>query len=143
MKAMRGGRAETLYDVAAGYVARDAGPVDVAGVAAVSTQAWTDPGQTTLVTFSRPVALPNVELAAGSYIFELAGQGFDKSLVRVMSRDRRKLYTQQFTRTVERPARVTDSHGITFGEAPAGQARPITAWFASGERTGHQFIYGR
>ena len=115
----------------------------VAGVAAVSTQAWAAAGQTTLVTFSRPVALPHVELAAGAYIFEVAGPGSDKSLVRVMSRDRRKLYTQQFTVTVERPARVTDSHGITFGEAPAGQAAPITAWFASGEQTGHQFIYGR
>ncbi len=35
-KAMRGGRAEALDDVAAGDVARDAGPVDVAGVAAVA-----------------------------------------------------------------------------------------------------------
>ncbi len=35
-KARRGGRAEALDDVAAGDVARDAGPVDVAGVAAVA-----------------------------------------------------------------------------------------------------------
>lgn len=35
-KAMRGGRAEALDDVAAGDVARDAGRVDVAGVAAVA-----------------------------------------------------------------------------------------------------------
>jgi hypothetical protein len=115
----------------------------VAGVAAASTQAWAAVRQTTFVTFSQPVALPNVELAAGAYIFEVAGPGSDKSLVRVLSRDRRTLYTQQFTVPVERPARVTDGHGITFGEAPAGEAMPITAWFANGEQAGHQFIYGR
>jgi hypothetical protein len=115
----------------------------VAVLAAVSTQAGTSVEQTTYVTFSRSVSLPGVELTAGTYIFELAGPGFDRTLIRVMSRDRQKMYTQQFTLTVQRPASVTDNHGITFGEAPAGEAPPIKAWYASGEPTGHQFIYRR
>jgi hypothetical protein len=115
----------------------------VAVLAAVSTQAWTSLERTTYVTFSRSVSLPGVELRAGTYIFELADPGGNQSLVRVMSRDRRKTYAQQFTLTVQRPARVTDNHGITFGEAPAGEAPPIKAWYASGEPTGHEFIYRR
>ena len=112
----------------------------VAVLAAVSTQALTSPEHTTYVKFSRSVALPGVELTAGTYIFELADPG-NKSLVRVMSRDRRKVYTQQFTISVQRPASVADNHGITFGEAAAGEAPPIKAWYPEGESTGHAFIY--
>src|SRR6266571_9277124 len=99
----------------------------VAVLAAVSTEAWTSPERTTYVKFSRSVALPGVELTAGTYIFELADPASNKSLVRVMSNDRRKVYTQQFTLSVQRPANVTDNHGITFAEAAAGQAPPIKA----------------
>jgi hypothetical protein len=115
----------------------------VAVLAAVSTQAWTSPEHTTYVKFSRSVALPGVELTAGTYIFELADPSSNKSLVRVMSRDRRKVYTQQFTLSVQRPASVMDNHGITFAEAAAGEAPPIKAWYPAGESTGHEFIYRR
>lgn len=109
--------------------------------AAVSTHAWSDPAKTTYVKFSRSVALPGVELTAGSYIFELADPASNHSLVRVLSRDRRHIYTQQFTLQVQRPKNVTDDHGITFGESPAGSAPPIKAWFPAGESTGHEFQY--
>src|SRR4051812_30340673 len=86
----------------------------VAALTAVSSQAWTDPHHTTYVTFDRAVSLPDVELKAGSYVFELVVPGFDQSLVQVMSRDRRTVYAKQFTRTVQRPAGRADIHGITF-----------------------------
>ncbi len=115
----------------------------VAVMAAVSTQAWVSPERTTYVKFSRSVALPGLELTAGTYIFELADPGTNQSLVRVMSRDRRRVYTQQFTMSVQRPASVKDDHGITFAEAPAGEAPPIKAWYPNGDSIGHEFIYRR
>lgn len=115
----------------------------VALLAAVSTQAWTSPERTTYVKFNRSVSLPGVELTAGTYIFELADPAANNSLVRVMSRDRRKMYTQQFTLLVQRPASVTDNHGITFAEAAAGEAPPIKAWYPAGDSIGHEFIYRR
>jgi len=118
------------------------GATIVAVLAAGSTEAWSSPAQTTYVMFNRSVSLPGVELAAGTYIFELADPSSNTGMVQVMSRDRRTLYTRQFTRTVQRPANVSAS-GITFGEAPAGQAPPVKAWYPSGQDTGHAFIQRR
>ena len=113
----------------------------LAVLAVASTDAWTDASQTTYVKFSRSVALPGVELTAGTYIFELADPGTSQSLVRVMSRDRRRIYTQQFTVSVQRPKNIDDQHGIAFGEAPAGVAPPIKVWYPAGQAIGHAFLY--
>jgi len=115
----------------------------VALFAAVSTQASMDPSRTTYVKFNRPVALPGVELTAGTYIFELADPSSNHSLVRVLSRDRRHTYTQQFTTQVQRPKNMDDRQGISFGEAQPGMAAPVKAWYPSGEAVGHEFIYRR
>src|SRR5580765_8296330 len=114
----------------------------VAVFAAVSTQAW-DVSRTTYVKFNRSVALPGVELTAGTYIFELADPASNPNLVRVLSRDRRHMYTQQFTTQVQRPKDMDDNHSITFGEAPAGMAPPVEAWYPSGDQVGHEFMYRR
>jgi hypothetical protein len=109
----------------------------VAGV----THAQSGPDRTTYLTFSGAVALPGVELAAGTYIFELPSN-MSHGLVRVSSRDRRQVYLTAFTHEIDRPA-GDDKLQISLGEAPAGVAPPIKAWFPSGERHGRQFIYDR
>jgi hypothetical protein len=119
------------------------GAAILAVLATASMQAAVTAERTTLVKFSRTVALPGLELTAGTYIFELAEPGSNNNLVRVLSRDRRKVYTTQFTILVQRPKTVTDNHGITFHEAPAGQAPPIKAWYPIGHTVGHEFIYQR
>jgi hypothetical protein len=91
----------------------------------------------TTLNFSGPVALPGVALATGSYVFELIEGHPD--IVQVKSKDRSRVYYMGFTRTVERGSR--SGAGVTFGEAPKGQPAPIKAWFPTGEKTGHQFIY--
>jgi hypothetical protein len=93
------------------------------------------------VKFNRPVALPNVALGAGTYVFELADPMGAADVVRVSSQDRRKVYLTAFTRIVERPARVTPGQPISFGEAPAHAPQPITVWWPNGESTGREFIY--
>ena len=50
--------------------------------------AWETERRTTYLTFNRPVSVPGVGLAPGTYIFELASPTTDVSIVRVLSRDR-------------------------------------------------------
>lgn len=115
----------------------------LATLGAGSPHAWLNERQTTYVTFGRSVSLPGVQLTPGAYIFELAAPGSGSGLVRVLSRDRRKVYTMQFTIGSQRPAGLADNRGITFDEAPAGEAPPIKAWYPVGEATGYAFIYRR
>jgi hypothetical protein len=110
---------------------------------AVSTNAWSDSDHTNYLTFSRAVALPGVELAAGSYIFETPSSAMSNSIVRVLSHDRKKVYVTAFTLDVQRPRGDDGKLLVSLGEAPAGAARPIAAWFPIGESVGHQFIYDR
>ena len=97
----------------------------------------------TYITFSRPVALPGVELPAGTYIFELALPGDNLNVVRVSSRDRRQIYLTAFTYRIERPAGMTRDQVVTFGEASASQPPPIAAWYPMSMDSGREFIYRR
>src|SRR5262249_32161086 len=97
--------------------------------------------RTTYITFSQPVALPGVELSAGTYVFELANPYSSSNIVRVSSSDRSKVYLQAFTHSVHRPEGLAADRLITIGEAPRGAAPPIQAWFPTGDSIGHEFIY--
>ena len=70
-------------------------------VAVTSTTARGDSTHTNYLTFSRAVALPGVELAAGTYIFENASNAMSNTIVRVSSRDRKKVFVSF---TARRPA---------------------------------------
>src|SRR5438445_5285417 len=67
-------------------------------VMTASGKAWVTPNRTTLLTFSGQVALPGVVLTAGTYTFERADGHPD--IVRVLSRDRSRVYFMAFTRQV-------------------------------------------
>ncbi len=96
---------------------------------------------TNYITFSRGVALPGVELAAGTYIFETPTNAMSNSIVRVSSRDRKKVYLTAFTRQVNRPNDDKGKLLIALGEAAPGAVPPVSVWFPIGESVGHQFIY--
>jgi len=106
---------------------------------AASAYAWTS--DINYLTFSGPVALPGVTLPAGTYTFRTPSDS-DRNVVQVMNRAQSKSYYMGITRPVSRPRAGTDLL-VTVGEAPAGQVRPIQAWFPLGERNGHAFIYER
>jgi hypothetical protein len=78
-----------------------------------------------------------VTLPAGTYTFETAPGLLD--IVRVLSKDRSKVYYMGFTRSVQRPRNMKDA--VTLGEAEKDAPAPITAWFPIGSPTGHQFVY--
>jgi hypothetical protein len=107
-----------------------------------SVGAWgTDPARTTYLTVNTPIALPGVGLAPGTYIFELADPDGDPSIVRVLSRDRLRVYYLGFTDLIVRPARWREDRPISLGEARPGSPLPITAWYPASESTGRRFIY--
>ena len=112
-------------------------------VVVASTNARGDSNHTNYLTFSRAVALPGVELAAGTYIFETPSNAMSNSIVRVSSRDRKKVLLTAYTLQVPRPRGDNGKVLVQLGEAAAGTAPPIAAWFPIGENVGHQFIYNR
>jgi hypothetical protein len=111
-------------------------------VAAVGTAGSADE-HTNYITFSRAVALPGVELAAGTYIFETPTNAMSNSIVRVSSRDRRQVFLTAYTREVERPNGDRGKLLISLGEAAPGAVPPVSAWFPIGGSVGHQFIYAQ
>jgi hypothetical protein len=118
------------------------GLVAVLGVLTASpSRAWLNADRMNYLTFSGSVALPGVELAAGTYIFELATPLTDHSVVRVLSRDRSKVYLLAFTNAVERPVGMREDRVVTLGETPRGTPPPILAWYPIGDSTGREFIY--
>jgi len=114
----------------------------VIGVVVVGASAYAFTTDTNYLTFSGPIALPGVTLAAGTYVFRTP-DGFDKNVVQVMNRAETKSYYMGITRPVSRPRRNSTELLVTIGEAPANQARPIQAWFPLGQTAGHAFIYER
>ena len=107
---------------------------------AASGHAWGVSHQNNL-TFSRPVALPGVVLPAGSYTFDLADSRSSLDIVVVRDKASSKVYYMGFTNTVQRPAGMSETAPITFGETSANEPPPITTWYELGRSTGHQFLY--
>ena len=107
--------------------------------AAAPGDAGVDTNRTTELTFSKPFSLPGVTLGAGTYIFERAAPQSAIEVVRVSSRDRRFVYYMGFTELVQKPRR--NASPIAFGEAPAGAAAPVRAWYPTDTTTGHRFLY--
>jgi hypothetical protein len=110
-------------------------------LATSSTGAFGNGTRTTHFTFSGAVQLPGVTLPAGTYTFEVANPGTGSDVVKVMSRDRSKLYALKITRSIYRPALRNLKPTITFGETPAGTPPPVKAWYPDGETRGREFIY--
>ena len=118
------------------------GAVLLSVAAAASPLGWVNNAErTTYLTFNHAVALPGARLPAGTYIFERASPITTPNLVRVMSRDRTRVYLLDYTQLINRPAGRHDDRLVTFGEAARGEAPPILNWFPAGSDQGHEFIY--
>jgi hypothetical protein len=117
--------------------------VGAVAVAAAPEIAWDPMHRPATLTFNRAVGLPGVTLEPGTYVFELANPESGNNVVRVRGRDDyRQVYYTGFTHMVERPASLGD-RPVLLGEAVAGKAVPILAWYPRGEQIGRQFIYPR
>ena len=114
------------------------------GLAVASTSAWIgSPYRTTYITFNQAVMLPEVQLAAGTYIFEVANPDTTSDVVRVSSRDRSKVHFMGYTHAINRPRGLSSESVVSLGEAARGTAPPVMAWFAVGAGDGREFIYNK
>jgi hypothetical protein len=105
-----------------------------------STQAASSFSRINHLTFSGPVSLPGVTLAAGTYTFEAGPRDTDPHLVRVTTRDGQRILYQGLTTPVSRPS-GRNVAPVMLGEAPAGQPAPIRVWYPMRSTIGHQFRY--
>ena len=97
----------------------------------------------TYLTFSRPVALPGVTLAAGTYAFEVPTADTAGYVVMVRDRARTKPLFTGFTYRTPRPANWSEKRQIVFGESAPGEPAPILAWYPVDNAMGFEFIYRR
>jgi hypothetical protein len=90
------------------------------------------------LTFSGPVSLPGLSLAAGTYIFRKPAN----DVLQVTS-GQREPYAMVMTRPITRTTRI-DRYEVVLGSPLAdGSPRRIEAWFAAGESIGQQLMYTR
>ena len=95
---------------------------------------------TMYLTFNRPVALPDVSLGSGTYIFEVLDHSGHNSVVRVLSRDRKTSHFMGLTNSVNRPPDLKRDRLISFAEASPNLPQPIAIWWPEG-LDGRQFVY--
>lgn len=94
----------------------------------------------TFLTFSGPVQLPGITLAAGTYQFKLADPESGRRTLQVWDKDGNKLYTTLLTIPDQR-MKATDKPVVMFTETASGEAQPIRAWFYPNETYGMEFVY--
>ena len=98
---------------------------------------WDDRQQ---LTFSGPVALPGVTLPAGTYWFRFPNRNGARTVIQVLSYDRKTVYALLMTTQAWRTA-VSHQPEVVFGEARADAPPPIEIWYPAHERMGYEFIY--
>ncbi len=105
--------------------------------APVSADQW---NKKTFLTFSGPVQVPGVTLAAGTYTFKLADLTGNRHVVQIFSKDEKKIYTTLLAIPDQR-LEPTDKPVVLFSERAAGTPQAIKAWFYPGETIGNEFVY--
>lgn len=96
----------------------------------------------TFLTFSGPVSLPGISLAAGTYTFEIANPDSGSRVIRVSDKDSRNVRGMFFAMPTQMAEPANDPV-VRFAERPEGSPQAIKAWFYPGERTGFEFVYPR
>jgi hypothetical protein len=96
--------------------------------------------QTTVFTFSNPVALPGTVLPAGTYVFKLLNSSSDRNIVQVFNKDENQFFGT-FLAIPDYRLNPTSDTVILFEERPAGSAQAIKEWFYPGRNYGHEFVY--
>jgi len=95
-----------------------------------------------VVSFNKPVEIPDLVLDPGTYVFRLTRHGDIPNLVEVFNEEETRLYASRFTVPKYRDT-VTDQPVFQFEERNVGQPMAIDAWFYPGEDTGYEFVYSK
>lgn len=95
--------------------------------------------QSTKITFSKPIEVPDQFLPAGTYLFKAADSN-DPNLVRIFNADGSRLYATLLTISTERP-KPAGNTVVTLVQQPDGRPDALLKWFYPGNTTGRQFVY--
>lgn len=110
---------------------------------AAPTASSDDRNRKTMVTLSEPFEVPGSGaqiLPAGTYVFKIVGDDFDRHIVQILSPSEDHIYTT----ILAIPNFRLESTGktvMTFKERAAGQPQAIRAWFYPGRKWGEEFVY--
>jgi len=94
----------------------------------------------TILTFSGPVQIPGVTLAAGTYVFKLADLTGNRHVVQVFDKDEKKIYGTILAIPDEK-LEPSDKPVVMFAERPARTPQAVKAWFYPGDTIGNEFVY--
>jgi hypothetical protein len=96
--------------------------------------------QETIITFNKPVDIPEYALPAGTYMFKVADNVADQNRVQIFNAEGTKLFaTVETIPTIRRHS--TDNTAVTLAEQKPGEPDALLKWFYPGRLTGHQFMY--
>jgi hypothetical protein len=113
----------------------------ILGLAASRTVTASPAEHTMFVTFGQSVMIPGTMLRPGTYIFEEADPDHASNLVRVLSRDRSRVFLTQFAARVERPAGINKDQTVILGEPQPNEPEELVSWFVPGVDLGYAFSY--
>jgi hypothetical protein len=113
--------------------------VVVAALTAAASLKAVSPDRRVVLTFSGPVGLPGVTIAAGSYTFEVANPLTSADVVRVFGTQ--GVVYMNFADRVTRPDGLASNAAVRFGEVKPGSVPPIAEWYPTGEKQGYRFRY--
>ncbi len=110
---------------------------------AVPSATASDRDRKTLVTFSAPVEVPGAGaqvLPAGTYIFKIVGDDFNRDIVQILNPAEDHIYTTILAIPNYR-LKSTGKTVMTFKERADGQPEALRAWFYPGRKWGEEFVY--
>lgn len=94
----------------------------------------------TVLTFNEPVEVPGKVLPAGTYVFKLADNQSDRTVVQVFTEDQKQLLATVMAIPDSR-TEPSDNTVVTFEERPSGSPEALHAWFYPGDTDGVEFVY--
>jgi LPXTG-motif cell wall-anchored protein len=93
----------------------------------------------TKITVNEPVRLPGIVLEPGNYTLRLLEDASNRHLVKVSDENGKGLIVILAMNNYRMEPK--DKTVLTYWEAPAGQPRPVRAWFFPGDNYGQEFAY--
>lgn len=93
--------------------------------------------------FSESVQIPGKVLTPGKYVFQLANDQSDRTIVQVFSEDSNgNLSLVENVLTIpDYTLNIPDKPIVRFDERTSGTPEAIRSWFYPGDNTGWEFVY--
>ena len=104
---------------------------------AVKADEW---DKKTVITINAPVEIPGKVLEPGTYVFKLADESSDRTIVQVFTEDGKRLVTTFFG-VPDYRLDPPDKVAVTLEEHPGSSVEAIHSLFSPGDNWGVEFVY--